>query len=300
MRTPYLFLSAVLGACGGGTYNQGGKIVTEDTSVDDTGSDQTEDTGDETEDTAENEDTGDTEDTDIPEACINNYHPIHIPGWSKTFTAEYEGSTSTVIIEGLGETDWNGETLYAYHDQNTDSEGLGWDVTSYVRCDEELGLLLVGWSGTYSAANALADLGFPPDVYNIDATLTPPRNYLPPEFAVGGIGSWDMSYNLNMNIVGADGTPQQQVRLTEGDFQEVGAQNPYDLPNGDTVEAYKVNISFTVTETSNPLASPSDGYIEQYWVKGLGMVKETYINPADQSIILSKELSSYSGISPIE
>ena len=51
------------------------------------------DTGEDVEDTSTTSetDTQDTEDTEDAEICKNDYHPIHLTGWSKTFTATYEG-----------------------------------------------------------------------------------------------------------------------------------------------------------------------------------------------------------------
>ncbi len=299
MRSIQLFTCISLFACGGGTYNQGSKIVDDDDTgeVDDTGSDtaDTEDT-----ETGDTEDTEDTEDTTPPEPelCKTDYQPIHEGGWTKTFLASFEGKTAQAQIQALGETTFNGNTVYAYKDVITDENQGGWDVTSYVSCDEETGLTLVGWSGVSTEMLELIP-GFPiPQVRNIEATLNPGRNYLPAEFATGGLGSWEYNYSLDMMVDDNSGNgPQPFSQQMSGRFDEYGLDNELTLFDGTVVSAYKINNSFSITDSFGQL---QEGYIEQYWVKGLGMVKETYINPADQSVILSKELSAYTGLSVIE
>ena len=63
-----------------------------------------------------------------------------------------------------------------------------------------------------------------------------------------------------------------------------------------TVMAYK--IINTVTETDQ-FGNPTESYIEQYWVKGLGMVRENFLD-AEQNITLSKELNSVTGLTVIQ
>ena len=68
------------------------------------------------------------------------------------------------------------------------------------------------------------------------------------------------------------------------------------LFDGSTVEAYKVVNTFTITSDTEV----QEGYVEQYWVRGLGMVKEIYIDAATQAVHMSKDLSGYSGLSVVE
>ena len=51
------------------------------------------------EEDTDTEDTQDTEETDVPDICKNDYHPIHQSGWTKTFTATYQGATATAVEE---------------------------------------------------------------------------------------------------------------------------------------------------------------------------------------------------------
>ncbi len=297
-----------------------------------------------TADTGEMDDTGvveetdtatdtDTEETDTPELCKNDYHPIHLTGWSKTFTATYQGATATAMEEGIGETELNGQTVYAYKDIMIAQEsGLfgpietGWNTTVYVACDydNQEGMFMLAWAGTATQKNFL---GFPTS-YEVDATLSPYRRYLSPEFAVGAEGSWNYDYQLSINALEsncadgqdndfdgsvdaadpecANGTteaggamPQNQSEQVTGSYLDAGFQEITILAGtaqSQTVTAYKVVN--TVTQTDQ-FGQPSESYIEQYWVKGLGMVKEDFIDGAG-SITLSKELSAVSGLSVIQ
>lgn len=279
------------------------------------------------------EDTQDTEETDVPDICKNDYHPIHQSGWTKTFTATYQGATATAVEEGLGEVEWNGQMVYSYKDQMIAQEsGLfgpietGWDTTVYVACDYQgnEGMFMVAWTGTATQKNFL---GFPTG-YEVDATLSPYRRYLSPEFAVGAEGSWDYDYNLNINALESncsdgqdndfDGavdaadpecasgtteaggaTPQNQSEQVTGSYLDAGFQEITILAGtsqSQTVTAYKVVN--TVTQTDQ-FGQPSESYIEQYWVKGLGMVKEDFIDGTG-AITLSKELSSVTGLTVIQ
>ena len=72
------------------------------------------------------------------------------------------------------------------------------------------------------------------------------------------------------------------------------------LATGDEV-AYKVTNTF-VRNGNPPFGAPmpASGYIEQWYVKGLGLVKEVTIDDAQPDPILTKELVSYSGLEIIE
>ena len=93
------------------------------------------------------------------------------------------------------------------------------------------------------------------------------------------------------------GSPYDSQQSINGLYQDVGFQD-ITLFDGTTVEAYKVVNSFQIIAEGSQ--EPQKGYIEQYWVKGLGLVREIYINDNDGSEVLSKELSTYSGLEVIE
>ena len=294
------------------------------------------DSGEEIEDTGTEEtDTQDTEETDEPEICKNDYHPIHLTGWTKTFTATYEGNSAIATEEAIGEVEWNGRTVYAYKDtmsaQGQDTIGTpittGWDTTVYVSCgyDGQEGMFMVGWEGTASQCNLCF---FAPTTYEVNATLSPYRRYLSPEFAVGAEGSWTYDYQLSIDAMesncadGQDndfdgavdaadpdcqtgsteaggGTPQNQSEQVTGSYLDAGFEDITILAgtaSAQTVQAYKVVN--TVTQTDQ-FGQPTESYIEQYWVKGLGMVKEDFLDES-RNIVLSKELSAVNGLTVIQ
>lgn len=65
------------------------------------------------------------------------------------------------------------------------------------------------------------------------------------------------------------------------------------LFNGETVTAYKLVNSYSQAGSTGT----TNGYIEQWWVRGLGLVKENHINMDTGAQIASKELTSYTGLS---
>ena len=232
-----------------------------------------------------------------PDICKNDYHPIHKGGWSKEYIARYEGEEGIAKEEGLEPDFFNGIEAYRYRDVlETYNNGWfgnethGWDSTVYVSCDyeEQSGMFLLGWNGTFRSDDTWGQY------QEISAIHNPPRKYLSSEYALGYEGEWEYEQSIALNVR-VSGSDYPATIALDGLYQDVGFQD-ITLFDGTVVEAYKLVNSFQMTENNEN----KEGYIEQYWVKGLGMVREIYINGADGTEILSKELSSYTGISIIE
>jgi len=282
---------ALLTGCTGNSYNQGYEPVstdTGDTTADDTGDTTADDTGDTTTD-----DTGDT----VPKDCTNAWHPVNETGWSKTFTASYEGSTGTATEVGLGATTSpDGEFYYQYQDSISNSGGEGYDVTVTVACDlgADEGMYMIGWEGTYTYL--LFD--FIPTTDQVEATHSSPRRYLSPEWAIGSEGSWEYAYDLNINqYMSGSHKPTQVIQQVSGTYSDAGMTD-LTLFDGTTVTAYKLTNNSLIISDNGFSTSEQDVYIEQYWVKGLGMVKETFEDQTEGTILMTKELSAYSGLTP--
>ena len=233
------------------------------------------------------------------EICKTDYHPIHIEGWSKEFIAIMDGQEGVAIERSLEPAVFDGIEAYRYQDvletyKETwfGTEIHGWDTTVYVACDynAQQGMFILGWEGTYTSDDTWGQ------TQEIKATHTPPRKYLSSEYALGYEGEWSYSYTLNFEMV-ISGSPYDSQQSINGLYQDVGFQD-ITLFDGTTVEAYKVVNSFQIIAEGSQ--EPQKGYIEQYWVKGLGLVREIYINDNDGSEVLSKELSTYSGLEVIE
>ena len=63
-----------------------------------------------------------------------------------------------------------------------------------------------------------------------------------------------------------------------------------------TVDAYKLTNSYSMTEDGLFGETVTTGFIEQHFVKGLGLVKEKHSDSENGSIILLKSLTGYSGL----
>ena len=68
------------------------------------------------------------------------------------------------------------------------------------------------------------------------------------------------------------------------------------MPTGGTYQAYKLTNSYHMAMTD--MGSEMDGYAEQYWIKGLGLVDEIHYDLSTSDIYFSRELTSYSGLAP--
>ena len=149
----------------------------------------------------------------------------------------------------MGTTTYNGVDAYAYQDVLTTDNGSGWDVVSYVACDYQgdEGMFLMGWEG---ASNEVSELipGFPiTNTYNIVASLSVPRRYMSPEYAVGYEGTWSYNYTLNMTV-DFQGTPTPVTQPTQGSYSDAGFQEVV-LFDGQTVMAYKSVNQFEISDS---------------------------------------------------
>ncbi|WP_274961840.1 hypothetical protein, partial [Thioclava electrotropha] len=122
-------------------------------------------------------------------------------------------------------------------------------------------MFVTGWEGDINyIISDLLPIAVP---YGVDATLSSPRQYLPPEYAVGAMGTWDYAYTLNILASESEGgEPQTTTYTVEGTFAEVGFED-YILFDGTTVEAYNLTNSYTMTEEGLFGTTVTTGYIEQ-------------------------------------
>ena len=284
MRAMIATLTLMMG-CNGNSFNQGSDPTGSDSGDTNTDSGDTNtDSGD-----TNTDDSGDT----VPKDCTNAWHPVDQSGWTKTFTAYYEGSTGTATEVGLGPSNGpDGEFYFQYQDTIANTAGSGYDTTVTVACDlgADEGMFMIGWSGSYTYL--LFD--FIPTTDLVDATHSNPRRYLSPEWAINSEGSWDYKYALNITQTSAaGGKPTQVVQNVSGTYADAG-MSELTLFDGTVVEAYKITNNCLITTDFGE----QDGYIEQYWVKGLGMVKEVFEDQTEGTVLMEKELSGYTGLTP--
>ncbi|NOY25983.1 MAG: hypothetical protein GXP62_08945, partial [Oligoflexia bacterium] len=225
--------------------------------------------------------------------CPNNYDPMGAAGWTKTYSASFTwsgdtASSGTATETGLGpQTLVDGSSGYAYTDSISTS-GESYAVTTYVGCDRDgdEGMFIVAWDGTYDG-----NMSGIPIAVDVNADLTPPRKYLPAGYQLGALGSWDYSYSLNLTYQMDTGAPTSSPYTIYGSYVEAGFTD-LTLFDGTTVSAYKL----VNTYTKNDGTTETNGYIEQYWVAGLGLVQETHVNMDTGATIASKVLTGYSGL----
>ena len=132
----------------------------------------------------------------------------------------------------------------------------------------------------------------------------PPRKYLPADYEAGQVGSWQMTpytltvqamqygYTLEMDVTGT------YVEHPDGAFTTVNVA-------GTQADAYFLTLTYAVAFAGIDAGTGSAeggfnraGYIEQKWVKGIGMVEEnhTYSLDGGPDSTITKSLSSYNGL----
>ena len=289
-----LLLNVGLAACAGGSYNQGGddyKDEDDSEDEDDGGTD-----GDSDSET-DGETDGTDSDTDTPGFCTHSYFPVHESGWRKDFRTKYKGEVGSGTEEAVGATTLpNGQDGWVYR-ETFSTTGLSYDLSMTVGCDTESseeGMFLYAYDGTVN----LVIFDILPMAIGTDASLNPNRRFLPPEYAVGSVGSWSYSYTNSVTTTMDSGAPQAQNLSVQGTFSEAGVAS-LQLETGETVQAYKLINQFTTSGDLFGAPIPSEGYIETWYAPGLGLVKEiTYDNADTSTPLFEKNLVSYSGLSP--
>ena len=267
----------LLVACDGNSYN---KPAT-DTAATDTGdriTDSGTDSGTDTQDTGADtgtdtgRDTSDTGGGTVDDACINPYDPVNVGGGVREYTIMMSLGAGTSSQENSGGTPGG---LYDVYENMALPDGASWTVDTYISCrasGSNTGMYITEWQGTTA--------GSPP---------SSAMRYLPAEADMGTAGSWTYSFTAGIPVLGFP------VDLTfDGTFTEIGFET-VELFDGTFVNAYHVRNVFTETSVVGNQAST----VDSWYVKGLGLVKETIVNDMDGSIILDRMLSGYyGGLSP--
>lgn len=278
----YPAVLVLLVACDGNSYSS-----PKDTSATDTGNlitDSGTDSGTDTQDTGADTgtDTGrDTSDTgggggDDP--CINSYDPVDVTGGVREYTITMSLGAGTSSQENYGGTPGG---LYDVYENMALPDGSSWAVDTYISCraaGSNTGMYITEWQGTTA--------GSPP---------SSAMRYLPAEADMGTVGSWSYAFTAGIDPLGI-GFPTDVA--FEGTFAEVGFET-VELYDGTFFDAYHIRNTFS--ETADFLGTPFNqtGTIDAWYVKGLGLVKETIVNDADGAVVLDRTLMGYyGGLSP--
>ena len=286
---PLLFI--VLLGCTTNPYDQGKPDVddTGDTNAEgDTDTDADTDTDTDTD--ADGDADGDADadsDADV-DTCPSAYDPVDQGSWSRSYSVVYQGESTTGEQKGIGPSTGWGVDGFEYSDMIGGANAF--DVDIFVSCEgrEGDGMYVYGWEG--SVSYSMMGMAMPMEVVAQD---NPARLYLPAESETGFRGSW--SYDYTLIIDSSDG--KQYTIGFAGTFQEIGFE-AYSLPTGGTYQAYKLTNSYHMSNTA--MGQEMDGYAEQYWIKGLGLVEETHYDLSTSDIYLSRELTNYSGLTPTD
>jgi hypothetical protein len=125
------------------------------------------------------------------------------------------------------------------------------------------------------------------------AEITPPRKIFPAEYEVGGAGSWNYSDTADMTDASFGSfTADSSGTYVEGGFEDVTIK-------GTDYKAYKLTHTYTTTIDIPTGAQVVNGQQELWYVNGIGLVREVNVNTDDGSTIMIRDITSWSGLTPI-
>jgi len=260
-----------------------------DTDADsDTDADADSDTDSDADADADSDADSDTDtDTDTPttDLCTNSWDPLHEGYWIRYYDMTYNGETATGQQEGYGASWWNGVDAWEVYDEVSTNSGSGFAGTVYYGCDwgGQAGLYMLGWNMSVSM------FGLP---FTGSAEADRPRMYLPAESDMGTVGSWTFNYSESVSFKGIP------LTLTaSGTYTERGTEI-LRLPDGNDYNAYHLFVEY---ELNNGI-SVTTGTIDQWYVQGLGLARETntgYDSSTGSSIdVMTREITSWTGLTP--
>jgi hypothetical protein len=248
-------------------------------------------------DTSADTDTNVDTDTDTGPDVTGDCHPaspVATGGWSRTYSVSYQGASGTETQTGLG----NGQVR-----SEMSAGANGWNIVQTFRCTSGK-LESVGWEGDVSQSIDLMGTAMPISAC-VKSTTNPPRPDLSDMATLKAKGSWSYSYTMDIakcDPNDSDNPAEPGAVPTSGTYTAWGpGTNPN--PATSSYQAFKVTNTFDQKGSSYPLGGLKDldGYAEQYYVKGLGLVKEVMSDVNDPSqVYLSKELTGYTGLTPAQ
>lgn len=283
-------VAALLSACTG-SYKQtdgtsdGSDLDSEaDTDTDaDSDSDSDADSDTDTDADTDSDTDADTDsdtDTDV-DLCTSVWEPLDVSSWTRNYDITLQGTAGSGVQEVWGTTfTTNGTPAYNLYDE-VDAGGTGWSGNSYIGCDlGSAGMYMAEWtmSGNYGGT-ALASGTATPDV---------PRRILPADAEIPGAGTWVYSYTASLSFSG------MPVTITaSGAYTEVGIET-WTAPDGSTYDTY--HLSNAYSEDFGGMFQLA-GVLDQYYVKGLGLVKEVNTQ-TDGTVFMTRDIATWSGLTP--
>ena len=139
----------------------------------------------------------------------------------------YNDEEAESISYGLDPISTNeGSETFQYRDVVAVPSGESYDITMTVTCDPngQEGMFVTSWDGDINyIISDILPIAAP---FMVNATLSSPRQYLPPEYALGAVGTWDYSYTLTVQYAeDSSESPSETVYEVTGTFAEVGFED---------------------------------------------------------------------------
>ena len=287
---PWILLLLAVGGCAS-TYQYNDDKAPDTAATKDSGTwteSDTDSDSDSDTDTDSDSDTDTDTDTDTDPGtdtglCNSEWDVVDNTGWVKDYNVEigdlfgFGAGSGTARMESYGTDTFAGETMYTLSDTVSAGTMYAWSGVAYIRCNDSGndGMYLYGWD-VYVQGTPLA------------LEFSAPRMYLPADSQIGTAGSWTYSYETYLDM----GTGPTPVQIS-GEYNELGFES-YSLPDGSSVSAYHLEQRYFV---DGGTSGSNSGTLEQWWVEGLGLVKE--VNEQDNGVTaLVRELTSFSGLTP--
>jgi len=288
-------------ACTGATYNQGTDLIDDDdTGVEgDADTDADADTDTDTDADADGDTDADA-DTDIPwdGDCGNWLDPVDLDGWTRDYSILNGSDEGTETQTGVGAV---GDE---YHVESHLAMGWisEWDGTLRYGCNSDgEGLFLIQDPYDYNYSSFASSFG----IYGLNYMQYDPYTmYLPDESQAGGIGSWNYAHTVN--VMSEDKTGGESVAMTvavEGTYLELGWKDVDVL--GNTYSAYRITNTYSMSSDGafGGLFGAFDatGYVDSYYVPGIGLVEEAHIQDKSDgtSHEIVKTLTAFTGLEAV-
>jgi hypothetical protein len=237
------------------------------------------------------------------ETTCHPYNPVGISGWEKTylstFISDVHGTDTALATEQSMGTGYTTSGYEAYKTWETMTVGgsTAWEGSVYHSCDYVepsgfvSGLSVREWNMNISYSVELEGSPFSPG--SVLMILSEPRRYLPDVSLIGTGESWFFDYTLT--YVDTSGSGISISLPVSGSYQDHGLEI-IDVA-GVSMEAWHISSTYSMMLTAmGGFTRDYPSEADYYWVEGLGLVYETHTDTETGAIILSKELTSYSGL----
>ena len=249
-------------------------------------------------------------DVDIDTTSCFAFNPLNQDGWEKTYTSVFidneEGDRTGIATErsmGEGFTTTGTEAYKAWETLTVGGETV-YEGTVYHLCDNlgTKGLSVGEWNVeiSYEVDLELDDTAVPVSAGNVLMRLSTPRLYLNNDmFGTGE--TWTFNYTLQYidTSGGSGGTGGSGLSVNipvSGSFTDKGTQVISVM--GESMTAWHISGTYTMALNGSgiPFTRDFPGKADFFWVEGIGLVREEHKDTETDAVILSKELTSMSGL----